>query len=141
MKAKASDFSPRANTAKCKEAEETLNTYFTPTEDFKLHNDSEKTDIQRIILGGILTEQDNNDYSDRKTEIKKKEVLNALSTLVKFYKPKDNWWNDLALHKKKQPKCKVLATITNCNEESIRTYSKKKEGEDDYEIKKALFGK
>jgi hypothetical protein len=140
LKETASDFSPRANTAKCKEAEELLNTYFKPKEKFEYLNNSQKTDVRRAILGGILTEEDNNDYSGRKTNIQKKEVLNALSTLVEFYEPKDNWWKDLALHNNKLAKCKVLATITNCKYESIRNFSKKKEGESG-KIKEALFGK
>lgn len=136
LKAKISDFSPRANTAKCYEAAKSLNTYFRPKEEFKTLDKSMQINKLQIILGGIITEQDNNDYSDRETKIQDGEVRKALSTLVEFYEPKDNWWKDLTLHNNAQAKSKVLATITNCNKESIRTYSK---GKKDPHIKEALF--
>ena len=142
LKAEASDLSPRANTAQCIEAAKSLNTYFKPNENFKMLKESEEqTYVFRIILGGIITEQDNNDYSGRKTEIQKGEVRKALYALVKYYEPKDNWWKDLALHNNKLAKCKVLATITNCKEGSIYNFTKKKEGQSGYDIKEALFGK
>lgn len=140
LKAKISDFSPRANTAKCCEAAKSLSTYFRPKETFIMLDKSMQIDYLQIIYGGILTETDNNDYSDRETKIQDGEVRNALSTLVEYYEPKDNWWKDLALHNNKLAKCKVLATITNCKYESIRNFSKKKEGESG-KIKEALFGK
>ena len=141
LKPKVSDFNPRANTAKCYEAAKSLSTYFRSKETFKMLDKSMQIDYLQIIYGGILTETDNNDYSDRETKIQDGEVRKALSALVRFYEPKDNWWKDLALHNNNLAKSEVLATITNCKKGSIYNYTKKKDGESGYDIKEALFGK